>query len=163
MVAAWFKMNSLPQHDVSDTKVAFGKFFWLETIGFIGAGIGVTLLLADWGDTFDKNAFKLLKLFSIVLIAVIITLGLLRYATQKQVKDNLVVQFKIFDNKHNWIMTWLYIMTFGSFIGFSAAFPKLILDNFGYLLIAVASLVPPHYHPQALVGAIVAAGDDERG
>ena len=30
-------------------------------------------------------------------------------------------------------MTYLYIMTFGSFIGFSGAFPKLLKDLFGYL------------------------------
>lgn len=30
-------------------------------------------------------------------------------------------------------MTWLYIMCFGSFIGFSGSFPKLIVDLFGYL------------------------------
>ncbi|EOD35085.1 hypothetical protein EMIHUDRAFT_227846 [Emiliania huxleyi CCMP1516] len=41
----------------------------------------------------------------------------------------------IFKNKHNYVMTYLYIMTFGptsarSFIGFSSAFPKLIVDIF---------------------------------
>ena len=42
-------------------------------------------------------------------------------------------QFSIFDAKHNWVMTWLYIMTFGSFIGFSMAFPLLIRVVFGTL------------------------------
>jgi NNP family nitrate/nitrite transporter-like MFS transporter len=32
----------------------------------------------------------------------------------------------IFKRKHNWIMCVLYLGTFGSFIGYSAAFPKLI-------------------------------------
>jgi NNP family nitrate/nitrite transporter-like MFS transporter len=31
----------------------------------------------------------------------------------------------IFKRKHNWLMCWLYTGTFGSFIGFSAAFPLL--------------------------------------
>jgi len=31
---------------------------------------------------------------------------------------------------HNWILSFLYIGTFGSFIGLSGAFPKLIADNF---------------------------------
>jgi NNP family nitrate/nitrite transporter-like MFS transporter len=34
-------------------------------------------------------------------------------------------QAVIFRRTHNWIMCWLYIGTFGSFIGFSAAFPLL--------------------------------------
>lgn len=32
---------------------------------------------------------------------------------------------------HLWILALLYIGTFGSFIGFSAVFPKLIMDSFG--------------------------------
>lgn len=36
----------------------------------------------------------------------------------------------IFRRKHNWIMCWLYLGTFGSFIGYSAAFPKLIKASF---------------------------------
>ncbi|HWX47028.1 MAG TPA: MFS transporter [Roseomonas sp.] len=34
-------------------------------------------------------------------------------------------QSVIFRRRHNWIMCWLYTGTFGSFIGFSAAFPLL--------------------------------------
>ena len=34
-------------------------------------------------------------------------------------------QSVIFSRTHNWIMSWLYTGTFGSFIGFSAAFPLL--------------------------------------
>ncbi|MFZ0266064.1 MFS transporter [Caulobacter sp.] len=34
-------------------------------------------------------------------------------------------QAVIFSRKHNWIMCWLYLGTFGSFLGFSAAFPLL--------------------------------------
>ena len=34
-------------------------------------------------------------------------------------------QSVIFQRKHNWIMCWLYTGTFGSFIGYSAAFPLL--------------------------------------
>ena len=31
----------------------------------------------------------------------------------------------IFKRKHNWLMCWLYVGTFGSFIGFSAGFAML--------------------------------------
>ncbi|MCP1673533.1 NNP family nitrate/nitrite transporter-like MFS transporter [Natronocella acetinitrilica] len=36
----------------------------------------------------------------------------------------------IFKRKHNWIMCWLYLGTFGSFIGYSAGFPMLINSQF---------------------------------
>jgi NNP family nitrate/nitrite transporter-like MFS transporter len=39
-------------------------------------------------------------------------------------------QAVIFRRKHQWIMSWLYIATFGSFIGYSAGFPMLIKTQF---------------------------------
>jgi MFS transporter, NNP family, nitrate/nitrite transporter len=39
-------------------------------------------------------------------------------------------QSVIFRRKHNWLMCWLYIGTFGSFIGYSAAFPRVIQTQF---------------------------------
>jgi NNP family nitrate/nitrite transporter-like MFS transporter len=40
-------------------------------------------------------------------------------------------QTDIFKNKHTWLMTSLYVMTFGSFSGFAAAFPLLIKQVYG--------------------------------
>jgi NNP family nitrate/nitrite transporter-like MFS transporter len=40
-------------------------------------------------------------------------------------KASFAEQSIIFQRKHTWIMCWLYTGTFGSFIGFSAAFPLL--------------------------------------
>jgi NNP family nitrate/nitrite transporter-like MFS transporter len=39
-------------------------------------------------------------------------------------------QAVIFKRRHNWIMCWLYLGTFGSFIGFAAGFPLLIKSQF---------------------------------
>jgi len=39
-------------------------------------------------------------------------------------------QAVIFKRKHNWIMSWLYTGTFGSFIGYSAGFPLLAKTQF---------------------------------
>ncbi|WP_337869770.1 nitrate/nitrite transporter [Meiothermus sp.] len=47
------------------------------------------------------------------------------------VRANFREQFDIFGDKHTWIMTSLYIMTFGSFSGFSATFPLLIRTVYG--------------------------------
>ena len=44
--------------------------------------------------------------------------------------------------KHTWIMACLYIGTFGSFIGYSAAFPLLIKTQFPAITIAIAFLGP---------------------
>jgi len=58
-------------------------------------------------------------------------------------------QARIFRLKHNWIMCWLYLGTFGSFIGYSAGFPLLIKSQFpGVNALSYAWLGP-------LVGALV--------
>jgi NNP family nitrate/nitrite transporter-like MFS transporter len=58
-------------------------------------------------------------------------------------------QAVIFKRKHNWIMCWLYVGTFGSFIGYSAGLPLLIKSQFpGVDPVRYAFLGP-------LVGALV--------
>lgn len=47
------------------------------------------------------------------------------------VHANVREQLDIFREKHTWTMTSLYIMTFGSFAGFSAVFPLLIKELYG--------------------------------
>ncbi len=45
-------------------------------------------------------------------------------------KASFSEQSVIFKRKHNWIMCWLYLGTFGSFIGYSAGLPLLIKSQF---------------------------------
>ena len=45
-------------------------------------------------------------------------------------KASFTEQAIIFKRKHNWIMCWLYLGTFGSFIGYAAGFPLLIKSQF---------------------------------
>ncbi len=47
------------------------------------------------------------------------------------VQANFREQLDIFREKHTWIMTSLYVMTFGSFSGFAAVFPLLIKETYG--------------------------------
>jgi len=56
-------------------------------------------------------------------------------------------QLVIVRRRHTWVMSWLYVGTFGSFIGYSAAFPLLIKTQFPDITIGVAFLGP-------LVGSI---------
>lgn len=53
------------------------------------------------------------------------------YLRSVPVKASFREQLDIFKDKHTWLMTSLYIMTFGSFSGFSAAFPLLIKNVYG--------------------------------
>src|SRR6266581_1164311 len=58
-------------------------------------------------------------------------------------KDQLV----IVKRKHTWVMSYIYIGTFGSFIGYSAAFPLLMKTQFPEITVGIAFLGP-------LVGSI---------
>ena len=51
-------------------------------------------------------------------------------------------QLAIVKRKHTWIMSYLYVGTFGSFIGYSAAFPLLIKTQFPAITLGVAFLGP---------------------
>ena len=136
-VLAWLFMNNLPQHKCGATPVAIGKYVWLELIGFVGAGVGVLLLV------FARVPIpELVRIFLVVGATVATTLLLMKFATPKTIQEPLEKQFAIFSNKHNWVMTWLYTMTFGSFIGYASAFPKLLDDVF---VTDTNGLVTEHY------------------
>src|SRR5665213_2352964 len=115
--------------------------------------LGVPLFNLHWlslgrpqgaGHLYLQNA----GLFWMPLVAIAV-FGAARYmnnltSARSNFKDQLVVTRR----KHTWVMSWLYIGTFGSFIGYSAAFPLLIKTQFPAVTIAVAFLGP-------LVGSVV--------
>jgi NNP family nitrate/nitrite transporter-like MFS transporter len=63
----------------------------------------------------------------IALTSILAWLGMNDIASAKA---SFADQAVIFKRKHNWLMCWLYTGTFGSFIGYSAAFPLLIKTQF---------------------------------
>jgi len=95
------------------------------------------------GHIYLQNA----GLFWMPFIAVAV-FGAARYmnnlhTARSNFKDQLVVTRR----KHTWVMAWLYIGTFGSFIGYSAAFPLLLKTQFPQVTANLAFL-------GALVGSI---------
>lgn len=68
-----------------------------------------------------------------VWVIPILLSSLLAFLMMNDIADaraSFAEQAVIFKAKHNWIMCWLYLGTFGSFIGFSAGFPLLIKSQF---------------------------------
>ncbi len=81
----------------------------------------------------------------------------MKFFSPKELRENLKKQFSILKSKHNWIMTIIYTMTFGSFIGYSASFPKLIQDVFGYLPDGRINLNAPDPMKWAFLGPMIGA------
>jgi len=75
---------------------------------------------------------------------IILALLVMKVAAFGPMKEGVAKQFQIFRNKHTWSMTILYIVTFGSFIGFSMALPLAITVIFGYQHIPDAAGVMQH-------------------
>lgn len=61
-------------------------------------------------------------------------------------------QLDIFRNKHTWMMTVLYVVTFGAFSGFAAVFGLLISNIYGTSVFGVDGIKPLQY---AFLGALV--------
>src|SRR5262249_140946 len=57
-------------------------------------------------------------------------------------KSSFKDQLAITGRKHTWVMSWLYIGTFGSFIGYSAALPLLLKTQFPEITANLAFLGP---------------------
>ena len=79
------------------TKAGVTTTLWLQNAGFVFVPFIVVSAFAAW---FGMNDIATMK-------------------------ASFADQSVIFRRAHNWIMCWLYTGTFGSFIGFSAAFPLL--------------------------------------
>lgn len=87
------------------TTATGNESIWLQNAGFIWVPFIILSSLAAWFGMNDIASAK------------------------ASFKDQSV----IFKRKHNWLMCWLYVGTFGSFIGFSAAFPLLTKEAFPHV------------------------------
>lgn len=134
--AGWFGMDNIRTEGVSPNigspLSAFGKITGMLLIGFFTAAIGLYLILpAPVGlGTPDWVKWP-------VIAGILFTTVMLLKLIPGEIKPNLQRQFRIFSNKHTWIMSLIYTMTFGSFIGFSAGFALAIKVIFGYQHIMV--------------------------
>jgi NNP family nitrate/nitrite transporter-like MFS transporter len=151
----WFGMNNLkvvtpnPGSPVS----AFGKILGLYGVGLATSVAGV------W-------ALSVMNMWLALPLTIVLTVVLLRLIPG-DIKPSIKNQFAIFSNKHTWSMTVLYILTFGTFIGFSAALPLSISVIFGNMMdVAADGTVTRIVNPDApsaltwawigpLVGALI--------
>ena len=135
----WFKMNNITTEAVTPNLggalPAFGKITYLLLIGFVTAALGLYCILPaptglGGGSWFMGSVVK--NKWVVLPVVIVLTVVAIKALSPGALKANLARQYKIFDNKHTWAMTIIYTMTFGSFIGFSAAFPLAIKVIFGF-------------------------------
>lgn len=142
------------QAGVGNFGVSLAQFVSPWIIGF--AIVGAPQTLVKGGATSQvwlQNA-------ALWYVPLILLLGVAGWISLRSVP--VVASFKeqldIFGNKHTWFCTVTYVMTFGSFSGFSAAFPLLIKTLYGKFPGAPDPLAYAFLGPLVGSAARVAAG-----
>ncbi|HMM86168.1 antiporter [Azohydromonas sp.] len=136
----WFGMNNLKTVTPSAGHpiVAFTKVTYLYTMAFVPAIFVLWLYLPA------PTGLGLLSMWVAIPLDIGLMLLTMKLAAFGPMKENIARQFAIFKDKHTWSMTVLYIVTFGSFIGFSMALPLSIAVIFGVSHVPDANGVMTH-------------------
>jgi MFS transporter, NNP family, nitrate/nitrite transporter len=139
-ILAWFGMNNLKtiSPETGSPPVAFAKITYLYTLAFVPSIFMLYLYLPA------PTGLGLLNMWVAIPLDIALALGMMKLAAFGPMKDGVAKQFAIFRNKHTWSMTILYIVTFGSFIGFSMALPLSMKVIFGISHVPDASGVMQH-------------------
>ena len=124
----WWGMSNLKTVSpaTGSPVVAFAKITYLYSLAFIPS-VGMLYLYLP-----APTGLGLLNMWVAIPLDIVAALLMMRLAAFGAMKENVQKQFAIFNNKHTWSMTALYVVTFGSFIGFSMALPLAITVIFGY-------------------------------
>lgn len=129
--ATWFGMNNIRTNEVSphlgSPISAFSKITLMLLVGFLTSAVGLYIILPAPTGLGAPGWAK----WPVLIVIIVGTVWLLKMIPG-DTKPELERQYKIFDNKHTWIMSILYTMTFGSFIGFSVGFALSIKVVFGF-------------------------------
>lgn len=129
--AGWFGLNNIRASHVSPEIPgplgAFAGITGMLLVALATAAFGLWLLLPE---RVNGSGFGVPK--EIVLLIVIALTVFLLKSIPGSIGQTLTRQYKIFGNQHTWVMSVIYTMTFGSFIGFAASFPLAIKVIFGY-------------------------------
>jgi NNP family nitrate/nitrite transporter-like MFS transporter len=139
-ILCWFGMNNLKTVSpaTGNPIVAFAKITYLYTLAFIPTIVMLYFYLPA------PTGLGLLNIWVAIPLDIIAAVTIMKLAAFGAMKQNVKTQFAIFSNKHTWAMTILYIVTFGSFIGFSMALPLSMKVIFGISHVPDANGVLQH-------------------
>ncbi len=130
-ILAWTRMNNIRAEHVSPNigspLSSFGKIIGMLVVAFLTSAIGLYIILPDPTGLGAPSWAK----YPVIAGVITLTVQLLK-RIPGEIKPNLERQFKVFENRHTWVMSVIYTMTFGSFIGYSAGFALAIKVVFGF-------------------------------
>lgn len=125
-IGYWGMNNLLPiSPAIGSTVFAFLKILYLWGLAIAVTIAGLYLYLPA------PTGLGILNMWVALPLIIVATLLVMKWAAFGEMQANISKQFAIFHNPHTWSMTILYVLTFGSFIGFSMALPLAIKVIFG--------------------------------
>jgi len=146
-VAGWLGLNNIRVEHVSPNIgspiSSFAKISIMLLMAFIASAVGLFFILPDPTGLGAPSWSK----YPIIGGVIYLTVLLLKWLPG-EIKPILERQYRIFENRHTWIMSVIYTMTFGSFIGYSAGFALAIKVVFGFKHIEVDGVLT-HDTPNA--------------
>ena len=136
VIIGYFGMNNIRTEQVSPHIGGFlnsaGKITGMLLVGFFTAAVGLYFILpAPLG--FGAPSWAKWPVIAAIIAATVILLKMI----PGEINPILKRSYAIFSHKHTWIMSIIYTMTFGSFIGYSAGFALAIKVVFGFQHIVV--------------------------
>src|SRR5512139_3752879 len=138
-ILCWFGMNNLKTVTPETGVIAsFAKITYLYTLAILPAMLGLWLYLPK------PTGVGLISMWVAIPLDILSALLIMKLAAFGPMKENIAKQFAIFKDKHTWSITALYIVTFGSFIGFSMALPLSMKVIFGVSHVPNAAGVMQH-------------------
>ena len=139
-ILCWFGMNNLKTVSPSTGSpvAAFAKITYLYTMAFIPSIVMLYFYLPA------PTGLGLLNMWVAIPLDIAAAILMMKVAAFGSMKEQVKSQFAIFSNKHTWSLTILYIVTFGSFIGFSMALPLSMKVIFGISHVPDAQGVMQH-------------------
>lgn len=128
--------------------VAIIQFFLPVIVG--GAGIFGLVKASEGGIHLERAAFVYAGLAVVAVLA-----ACFRMDNLSNAKTDTRQQLSVLKHKYTWVMSFLYIGTFGSFIGYSAAMPLLIKLNFWRQPVPAVHGIGINFAFYAFLGALV--------
>ncbi len=102
---------------------------WIIGFAIFGTVLGGSQVFTD--EDVTKNMWLQNGSFIYAPFLIVVAIFAWKYLKSVPIRASIREQFDIFKNKHTWFCTITYVMTFGSFAGYSAAFPLMISEIYG--------------------------------
>ena len=121
----------MPHHGNGSLGRRIYYYVCMEGAACAASAVASSVFLAT--ATFSPSG-QLGQTFLMVLVATLLAHFFLYVVSpNSDLREKMSSQMVIFKSPHTYVMSWLYVVCFGTFIGFSSSFPKLIQDIFGYI------------------------------